>query len=135
MTNHDQRVIDLDDVEAIEDLEAEIARLQRRSKKPELGTVRNEAIHLGPDENNVEQGLAKLVLSLVELLRQLLERQALRRMDSGSLSDEEIERLGVTFMKLQDRLIELKVAFGLEDDDLNIDLGPLGQLLDDRESR
>jgi hypothetical protein len=135
MTNRDQRVIDLDGVEAIEDLEAEIARLQRKSKKPGLGTVRNEAIHLGPDENNVEQGLAKLVLTLVELLRQLLERQALRRMDSGSLSDEEIERLGVTFMKLQDRLNELKVAFDLEDDDLNIDLGPLGQLLDDRESR
>ena len=63
------------------------------------------------------------MLTLVELLRQLMERQAIRRMEGGSLSDEEIERLGQTFMKLEQRLGELKVAFGLEGDDLNLDLG------------
>jgi hypothetical protein len=81
------------------------------------------------DPHNVEKGLAQLVLTLVELLRQLMERQAIRRMEGGSLTDEEIERLGTTFMLLQRRMGELKKSFGLEDADLNIDLGPLGKLL------
>jgi gas vesicle protein GvpK len=81
------------------------------------------------DPEKVEQGLAQLVLTLVELLRQLMERQALRRMDAGGLTDEQIERLGVTFMRLAERMDELKATFGLCDDDLNLDLGPLGSLL------
>jgi hypothetical protein len=81
------------------------------------------------DPESVERGLAQLVLTLVELLRQLMERQALRRMEAGTLDDEEIERLGQTFMKLAQRMDELKREFGLEDADLNLDLGPLGRLL------
>jgi uncharacterized protein YjiS (DUF1127 family) len=81
------------------------------------------------DPEKVEQGLAQLVLTLIELLRQLMERQALRRMDEGSLTDEQIERLGTTFMRLAERMDELKVEFGLRDEDLNLDLGPLGSLL------
>src|SRR5688572_27888150 len=81
------------------------------------------------DPENVEKGLAQLVLTLVELLRQLMERQAVRRMEGGTLTDEEVERLGTTFMLLQRRMQELKKSFGLEDADLNIDLGPLGKLL------
>lgn len=81
------------------------------------------------DPQRVEQGLAQLVLTLVELLRQLMERQALRRMDQGNLTDEQIERLGETFMKLEQRMEELKREFGLEDRDLNLNLGPLGDLL------
>jgi hypothetical protein len=81
------------------------------------------------DPEKVEQGLAQLVLTLVELLRQLMERQALRRMDEGTLTDEEIERLGLTFMRLSERMDELKAEFGLRDEDLNLDLGPLGRLL------
>jgi hypothetical protein len=81
------------------------------------------------DPQNVEKGLAQLVLTLVELLRQLMERQAVRRMEGGTLTDEEVERLGTTFMLLQRRMQELKKSFGLEDADLNIDLGPLGKLL------
>ena len=77
----------------------------------------------------MERGLAQLVLTLIELLRQLMERQALHRMEQGSLDDEEIERLGETFMKLADRMDELKAEFGLHDEDLNLDLGPLGRLL------
>jgi len=83
-------------------------------------------IDLNPEK--VEQGLVKLVLALVELIRQLLERQAIRRMEAGSLRDDEIERLGTTLMKLEQRMEELKAHF--EIDDLNIDLGPLGKLLD-----
>ena len=81
------------------------------------------------DRESLEKGLAQLVLTLIELLRQLMERQALRRIDGGSLSPEEIERLGETFMLLEQRIEELKEAFGLEDEELNLDLGPLGKLM------
>jgi len=84
---------------------------------------------LNADPETLEKGLAHLVLTLVELLRQLMERQALRRMEQDTLTDEQIERLGVTFMKLDKRMSELKAEFGLEDKDLNLDLGPLGRLL------
>jgi Gas vesicle protein K len=82
------------------------------------------------DPERVERGLAQLVLTLVELLRQLMERQAVRRVDHGHLTDDEIERLGLAFMKLDERMDELKREFGLEDADLNLDLGPLGRLVD-----
>ena len=84
---------------------------------------------INADPEGVERGLAKLVLTLIELLRQLLERQALKRVQGGSLSDDEIERLGSTFQKLQARMEELKQVFGLKDEDLNLNLGPLGDLL------
>lgn len=80
------------------------------------------------DPENVEQGLVKLVLALVELLRQLLERQAIRRIEGGNLTNEEIDRLGTTLMKLEERVRELQEYFQI--DDLNIDLGPLGNLID-----
>jgi gas vesicle protein GvpK len=85
-----------------------------------------ERINADPDK--VEQGLARLVLTLIELLRRVLEHQAIRRMDGGSLSDEEIERLGLALLKLNERMDELKTTFDLTDEDLNIDLGPLGRL-------
>ncbi|MBV9803104.1 MAG: gas vesicle protein K [Solirubrobacterales bacterium] len=84
---------------------------------------------LNADPEDLEKGLAHLVLTLVELLRELMERQALRRIESGTLSDEQIERLGQTFMALSDRMEELKRVFGLEDEELNLNLGPLGNLL------
>ena len=85
-----------------------------------------ERIRLDPD--NVRNGLAQLVLTLVELLRELLERQAIRRMDAGSLTDEEIERMGQTFCRLAEEIERLKSHFGFRDEDLNLDLGPLGKL-------
>jgi Gas vesicle protein K len=81
------------------------------------------------DPDNVERGLAQLVLTLIELLRQLMERQALRRVEAGGLAPEEVERLGSTLMALEQRMDELKETFGLSDEDLNLDLGPLGRLL------
>jgi hypothetical protein len=69
------------------------------------------------------------VLTVIELLRQLMERQALRRIDGGTLSEEQIERLGQTFMELDKRMEELREQFGLTEEDLNLDLGPLGSLL------
>jgi hypothetical protein len=81
------------------------------------------------DRENLEKGLAQLVLTLIELLRQLMERQALRRIEGGSLSPDEVERLGETLRLLSERMEELKDQFGLDDEDLNLDLGPLGRLL------
>ena len=84
---------------------------------------------LNADPEELEKGLAQLVLTVIELLRQLMERQALRRIEGGSLTDEEVERLGRTFLALSERMDELKDVFGLEDKDLNLNLGPLGDLL------
>ena len=80
------------------------------------------------DPERVEQGLAKLVLTLIEVLRKVLEHQAVRRMEGGALTDAEVERLGLTLLRLNDRMEELKGIFGLTDDDLGIDLGPLGRV-------
>ena len=83
---------------------------------------------INADPDRVEQGLARLVLTVIELLREVLEHQAVRRMDGGTLTDEEVERLGLSLLKLNQRMDELKTIFGLTDEDLNIDLGPLGRL-------
>jgi hypothetical protein len=80
---------------------------------------------ISADAEAVENGLAKLVLSIIELVRRLLEKQALRRMDAGNLTDEEIERLGNALMKLEEKMAELKSTFGLSDEQLNMKLGPL----------
>jgi hypothetical protein len=80
---------------------------------------------ISADPEIVENGLAKLVLSIIELVRKLLEKQALRRMDAGNLSDAEIERLGNALMKLEEKMAELKSTFGLSDEQLNMNLGPL----------
>src|SRR5437763_16424154 len=85
-------------------------------------------IDCSPD--SIEQGLAKLVLSLIELLRQLMERQAIRRMEGGSLSDQQVEEMGEALMKLEAKIHELSAHFGLTPQDLNLDLGPLGRLLE-----
>lgn len=103
--------------DALDDLGRELERVQALPRR------------IDADPDNVARGLAQLVLTLVELLRQLMERQALRRVESGTLSDDEIERLGLAFKALAQRMDELKAEFGLKDDDLNLHLGPLGDLL------
>lgn len=86
-----------------------------------------QRLDASPDD--IEAGLARLVLTLVEFLRQVLEHQAVRRMEGGALSENEIERVGLALMRLQERLDEIRIVFGIDADDLNIDLGPLGRLL------
>lgn len=81
-----------------------------------------------PGERGVESGLARLVLTLIEVLRKVLEHQAVRRMEGGRLTQEEVERLGLALARLHDKMQELKGVFGLSDADLEIDLGPLGRL-------
>lgn len=74
------------------------------------------------------QELGRLVLTLVDVVRKVLEHQAVQRMDSGTLTPEEIEKLGLALLNLNEKMTELKAAFGLKDEDLDIDLGPLGRL-------
>jgi hypothetical protein len=97
------------------------------SEADKLEKIVDSRLSLGPD--NADSGLAKLVLTLIELIRRLVEKQAMRRVDGGSLSDDEIERVGETLMKLEMKMEELKKHFKLTDRDLNINLGPLGDLM------
>lgn len=97
-------------------------------KEPEeVKDTNPERINIDP--KNVEKGLAKLVLTLVELIRKLLEKQAMRRVEGGSLSEEEIEQIGEALMNIENKMLELKEIFGLKDEELNINLGPLGDLM------
>ncbi|MGH2913761.1 MAG: gas vesicle protein K [Solirubrobacteraceae bacterium] len=84
---------------------------------------------IATDPERLERGLAQLVLTIVELLRQLMERQALHRIECGRLTEDEVERLGRTFLALSERMDELKAQLDLRDEDLNLNLGPLGDLL------
>lgn len=86
----------------------------------------NQTLDIDPDD--VGRGLGQLVLTIVKLLQELMERQAIRRMEAGSLTDQEMERLGLTFEALSLEMERLKRHFGLEEEDLNLDLGPLGKL-------
>ena len=90
---------------------------------------RRPRARIDADPEQVERGLVQLVLTLVELLRQLMERQAIRRVEAGGLEDGQVEELGRTLMLLDEKMTELRDHFGLEPEDLNIDLGPLGRLL------
>jgi len=92
-----------------------------------LESTATSRINATPD--NADHGLAQLVLTLIELIRKLVEKQAIRRVEGGSLTDEEIERLGETLMKLEMKMDELKLIFNLTDEDLNLNLGPLGDLM------
>lgn len=83
------------------------------------------------DADSVERDLFKLVLTVIELIRQLMERQALRRVDEGDLSDEQVEALGQALMRLDTAMAELRGRYGLTIRDLDLDLGPLGTLLGD----
>jgi hypothetical protein len=84
--------------------------------------------HLDLDPERLKNGLGQLVLTLIKLLHEVLERQALRRIDAGSLSEQQIEKLGLTLMQQAEEIDRLRKEFGLEDQDLNLDLGPLGRL-------
>lgn len=117
---HEARRLSPDEVEAaVEDLRRELHQVAQGSTQ-----------RIDCSGESVEQGLAKLVLGLIELLRRLLERQAIRRMEGGSLADEQVEEMGQALMALEKKIGELAGSFGLSRDDLNLELGPLGKLLD-----
>ena len=125
------------DLDELEEFAQELTRLSNRNQG-DLGQSDAHARagqssplpeRINADEESVEQGLAKLFLTLMELVRQLLEKQAIRKIEAGTVTDDEIERMGETFLKLERKMTELKATFGLQDDDLNLNLGPLGNLL------
>jgi len=93
---------------------------------PRPATPARSRLNLDPEQ--LKNGLGQLVLTLVKLLHELMEKQALRRIDAGSLNEEQIERLGITLMRQGEELERLRVEFGLDEEDLNLDLGPLGRL-------
>jgi hypothetical protein len=107
------------------DLDEELAKLRREVER--LRGILPERVDVDPE--GVEHGLANLVLALVEFLRQLLERQAVRRMEGGTLTDEEVERMGLALMRLEQKVHEMARAFGLDPSELNLGLGPLGRLI------
>ncbi len=111
---------------------AEIHELRRNQLEALRDDVGRRSAELIPrwNENpeDVEKSVAQLVLSLVEFLRKLLERQAIRRMEGQSLDPEEIERIGLALMRLEETVHDLAARFGLDPDELNLDLGPLGRL-------
>lgn len=109
------------------EVEAAITSLKQRLEETS-GNGGPQRVDCSPE--SIEQGLARLVLTLIELLRQLLERQAIRRMEGGALSDQEVENMGAALMKLETKIQELAGHFGLTLADLNLDLGPLGNLLE-----
>ena len=98
-----------------------------RQQIENVASARTPRWNANPDD--VRRSVLKLVLTLVELIRQLLERQAIRRMEGGTLSDAETESVGLALMKLQDTITELARQFDISPDELNLDLGPVGKLL------
>lgn len=108
------------------DVEEAVSQLRRQLQGITGPTL--ERIDCSPE--TIEQGLAKLVLGLIELLRRLLERQAIRRMEGGSLTDQQVEEMGLALMKLEEKIQDLGRQFGLKPEDLNLELGPLGNLLE-----
>ena len=109
---------------------ADFDRLFTAPTAPPSPSTGPAGLRIAFQPDDVRSGLGRLVLTVIELLRELLERQAMRRIEAGSLTEPEIERLGTTFFKLSEQMETLKAAFGLEGQELNLDLGPLGQLLD-----
>ena len=95
-------------------------------RPPHLGMPGRARLDLDPDR--LKNGLGQLVLTLIKLLHELLERQALRRIDGGSLTEEQVEKLGLTLMGQAEEIERLRKEFGLEEQDLDLDLGPLGRL-------
>ena len=105
----------------IEELDALRAELERR--------VAEEAPRWNADPEDVQRSVARLVLTLVEFLRKLMERQAIRRMENETLTPEEVEAVGLALMRLEETIGDMARQFGLASEDLNLDLGPLGRLL------
>jgi hypothetical protein len=106
-------------VQELESIRAEVERLAQRTATPRWNA----------DPEDVRRSVAKLVLTLVEFIRQLLERQAIRRMDAGTLTPDETEAVGLALMQLEATVRDLGAQFGLSAGDLNLDLGPVGRLM------
>jgi hypothetical protein len=108
---------------------SDFARIMPGGAISPAGAPGSQTHRLSLDRDKTRNGLGQLVLTLIKLVHELLERQAIRRLEAGTLTDEQIERLGLTLMQQAQEIDRLRQEFGLKEEDLNIDLGPLGQLL------
>ena len=104
---------------------ADLRVLQREIKR----RTRPSSLRWNPDAEDVQRSVAQLVLTIVEFLRKLMERQAIRRMEQKTLNRQEVEAVGVALMRLEDTIREIGARFGLAPEDLNLDLGPIGKLM------
>lgn len=116
------------DLDALDDFARELGG-RARGAEAQWTTADLLPRRVNANQSSVDKDLAKLVLALVDLVRQLMERQAARRVNAGSLSEDEVERMGETFLKLDQRMTELRNAFGLRVEDLELSLGPIGDVL------
>ena len=107
----------------------EVAELEELRRELERATGRRAPARWNADPEDVQRSVAQLVLTLVEFIRKLLERQAIRRMEAGTLSEEQTEEVGRALMQLEQTVQEMAARFGLNPDDLNLDLGPVGKLM------
>jgi len=112
-----------------EELESDLRYIQEVEKEIEKASRNIPKVIDASSPKRAEKGLAKLVLTLVKLIKDLTEKEAMRRIEQGNLTDLEIQKLGVTFKALDKKMEELRAVFGLKEKDLNLDLGPLGQLM------
>lgn len=108
------------EVSELDDLRAELERAAKSASSP---------LRWNADPEDVQRSVAQLVLTLVELIRRLLERQAIRRMEGGTLTDQQVEDVGVALMKLEETVQDIAAKFGIPPEDLNLDLGPIGKLM------
>ena len=103
-------------------------KVSRPSKKPPRRKPKAPAMRWNPEPEDVQRSVVKLVLSLIEFIRKLMERQAIRRLEEKTLTPEEIENVGIALMKLEQTVYQLAKRFKLDPKDLNLDLGPIGKL-------
>ena len=107
----------------------EVARLDDLRRELERVSRSASPLRWNADEDDVQRSVAQLVLTLVEFIRKLLERQAIRRMEAGTLTDRQTEEIGRALMKLEETVVDIAAKFGILPDDLNLDLGPAGKLM------
>jgi len=105
-----------------------VTAAELRALRRELGR-KIKPIRWNPEPDDVQRSVAQLVLTLVEFLRQLMERQAIRRMEQKTLTRREVEAVGQALMRLEETIRDIGARFGLSPEDLNLDLGPLGKLM------
>ena len=107
----------------------EVAELEELRRELERTASSQSPLRWNADPDEVQRSVAQLVLTLVEFIRKLLERQAIRRMEGGTLTDEQTEDIGRALMKLEETVRDIAVKFGIPIEDLNLDLGPIGKLM------
>jgi hypothetical protein len=112
--------------------QSDAVRLEIEELDALRGEIERQAAAVAPrwnaDPEEVQKSVARLILALVEFLRKLMEKQAIRRMEAGTLTEEEVENVGLALMRLEETLHDIAGRFGLTPDELNLDLGPLGRL-------